>query len=162
MVPSSDGDVFAFALVRDGVVPALFVLRGLTVQAQLAHVLRVLGQPLREPRCMSCGGQLVALTKEAAAGRVPPRSLAFHDRFGSVPAASRSSGTARTGSASSGGYGKRRSDRPAEHAAGSGEASAAGWRYFFMCMDGEPIGTWTVFAADEIERDAAVIGAGGR
>jgi len=35
----------------------------------------------REPRCMACGGELAELTKEQAAGRVPPRSLAFHDHF---------------------------------------------------------------------------------
>jgi uncharacterized protein with PIN domain len=80
-VLSSDDDVFAFALVRDGLVPALFVPRGLTVQEQTAHVLRRLGLPLREPRCMACGGELAALSKEDAAGRVPPRSPAVHDRF---------------------------------------------------------------------------------
>jgi uncharacterized protein with PIN domain len=53
-VLSSDGDVFEFALVRDGVVPALFVPRGLAVRAQLARVLRGLALPLREPRCMAC------------------------------------------------------------------------------------------------------------
>jgi uncharacterized protein with PIN domain len=78
---SSDGDVFEFALVRDGLVPALFVPRGLTVQSQLAHVLRELGLPLREPRCMACGGELAELTRQEAAGRVPPRSLAHHSRF---------------------------------------------------------------------------------
>ncbi len=81
VILSSDDDVFAFALVRDGRVPALFVPRGLSVQAQLAHVLRVLELPLREPRCMACGGELAELTREEAAGRVPPRSLARHDRF---------------------------------------------------------------------------------
>ena len=45
-VLSSDDDVFAFALVRDGIVPALLVPRGLTVQAQTAHVLRAMGLPL--------------------------------------------------------------------------------------------------------------------
>jgi uncharacterized protein len=81
IVLSSDGDVFAFALVRDVHMPALFVPRGLAVEGQLAHVLREMGLPLREPRCMACGGELTELTKEEAAGRVPPRSLAFHDRF---------------------------------------------------------------------------------
>ena len=80
-VLSSDGDVFAFALVRDGVVLALFVPRGLAVQDQLAHVLRELSLPLREPRCMACGGELDELAREEAVGRVPPRSLARHDRF---------------------------------------------------------------------------------
>src|SRR5262245_33952175 len=60
-VLSSDGDVFEFALVRDGVVPSLFVPRGLAVQDQLAHVLRSFGLPLREPRCMACGGELAEL-----------------------------------------------------------------------------------------------------
>jgi uncharacterized protein with PIN domain len=81
VVLSSDGDVFEFALVRDGVVPSLFVPRGLGVQGQLAHVLRQLGLPLREPRCMACGGGLAELAKGEAVGRVPPRSLACHDRF---------------------------------------------------------------------------------
>jgi uncharacterized protein with PIN domain len=80
-VLSSDGDIFEFALVRDGVVPALFVPRGEPVREQLAHVLRGLGLPLREPRCMACGGELAELSREEASGRVPPRSLACHDRF---------------------------------------------------------------------------------
>jgi uncharacterized protein len=80
-VLSSDGDVFEFALVRDGLVPAVFVPRGLTVQAQLAHVLGELRLPLREPRCMACGGELTELTRQEAASRVPPRSLARHGRF---------------------------------------------------------------------------------
>jgi uncharacterized protein with PIN domain len=80
-VLSSDGDVIALAQVRDGLVPALFVPRGLTVQAQLAHVLRELGLPLREPRCMACGGELAELAREEATGRVPPRSLARHGCF---------------------------------------------------------------------------------
>jgi uncharacterized protein with PIN domain len=80
-VLSSDGDIFEFALVRDGVVPALFVPRGEPVQVQLASVLRGLGLPLREPRCMACGGGLAEMSREEAAGRVPPRSLACHDRF---------------------------------------------------------------------------------
>jgi uncharacterized protein with PIN domain len=78
---SSDGDIFEFTLVRKGLVPALFVPRGMTVQDQLAYVLRELRLPLQDPRCMSCGGELAELTKEEASGRVPPRSLAWHDRF---------------------------------------------------------------------------------
>jgi hypothetical protein len=45
---------------------------------------------------------------------------------------------------------------------GGREASAVGWRYFVVRMDGAPMGTWTIFAADEIEPDAAVVGAGAR
>ncbi len=80
-VLSSDGDIFDYAVVRNGVVPAVFVPRGQPVQAQLRHVLRGLGLPLRESRCMACGGELAELTKEAAGGRVPPGSLARHEHF---------------------------------------------------------------------------------
>jgi uncharacterized protein with PIN domain len=76
-VLSSDEDIFGYALVRDGVVPSLFVPRGVPVQGQLAHVLRELGLPLREPRWRRAG--------RADQGRcrrgVPLRSLACHDRF---------------------------------------------------------------------------------
>src|SRR5205085_2709430 len=81
VVLSSDDDILGYALVRDGVVPFLFVPRGLDVQGQLAHVLRELDLPLLDPRCMGCGGELADLPKDEAAGRVPPRSLAAHDRF---------------------------------------------------------------------------------
>lgn len=80
-VLSSDGDVFAFAVVRDGMVPSLFVPRGLGVQEQLAFVMRQLGLALREPRCMACGGELVEVAKETVRDRVPPQSLAHHERF---------------------------------------------------------------------------------
>src|SRR5262245_17865449 len=62
---SSDDDIFAYALVRDGAVPALFVPRGLDIQAQLAHVLRERSLPLRQPRCMACGGGLAELTRDS-------------------------------------------------------------------------------------------------
>lgn len=81
VILSSDGDIFAFSLVSDGLVPALFVPRDLDVQGQLAYVLRELNLPLKEPRCMACGGELAELTPEAAAGRVPPKSLEWHDCF---------------------------------------------------------------------------------
>src|SRR5262245_53308158 len=80
-VLSSDDDIFGFALVRDGVVPSLFVPRGLDIQAQLAHVLRSLSLPVLDPRCMACGGALGELRREEAAALVPPISLARHDRF---------------------------------------------------------------------------------
>src|SRR5207245_9458794 len=64
-VLSSDDDIFGYALVRDGVVPALFVPR-VDMQGQLAHVFRKLSLPLLEPRCMACGGELAELTRKEA------------------------------------------------------------------------------------------------
>src|SRR5262245_45810938 len=80
-VLSSDDDIFGYALVRDGVVPSLFVPRGLPIHEQLAFVLRELRLPRLEPRCMACGGELAEMAREAAAEKVPPRSLARHARF---------------------------------------------------------------------------------
>src|SRR5262245_30377333 len=78
---SCDTDVFLFGAVRDGVVPALEVPLRQSPQGQLAFVLGKLNLPLREPRCMACGGDLAEVPRERAAGRVPPRSLAWQERF---------------------------------------------------------------------------------
>jgi uncharacterized protein with PIN domain len=81
VILSSDSDIFAFSVVRDGVIRTLFVPRELNVQRQLAHVLRAFRLPLKEPRCMACGGLLTELSRDMAAGRVPPKSLTWHDCF---------------------------------------------------------------------------------
>src|SRR3954469_7045321 len=78
---SCDTDIFAYAPIRDGVQPALFVPLRLSPRDQLAHVLHKLALPMREARCMACGGELVDLPKEQAADRVPARSLAWQERF---------------------------------------------------------------------------------
>lgn len=77
---SSDTGIFRVGIVRDGDVPALFVPHGPT-QEQLAFVLNELKMPLREPRCMACGGGLRDVPKEQARGRVPERSFAWQERF---------------------------------------------------------------------------------
>src|SRR4051794_29984755 len=79
-VLSSDGDVFEFALVREGVAPSLFAPRGLAAQPQLPYTPRELGLALKEPRCRACGGELPGRTGEEVGTGVPPRSLARHDR----------------------------------------------------------------------------------
>jgi uncharacterized protein with PIN domain len=78
---TSDTGILRIGVVRDGEVAALFVPHGLTKQEQLAFVLRKLNLPLREPRCMTCGGGLVAVSRERVRERVPPRSLAWAEQF---------------------------------------------------------------------------------
>jgi uncharacterized protein with PIN domain len=78
---SADTRVFEFAVIRDGVQPALFVPVRLRPREQLAYVLERPHLPLREPRCMACGGELVAVPKEQVATRVPPRTFAWLERF---------------------------------------------------------------------------------
>jgi len=78
---SSDTKIFDFAVIRDRVQPALFVPLRSTPREQLGYVLRNLSLPLREPRCMACGEVLVQVPKDLVAGRVPPRTFAWLDRF---------------------------------------------------------------------------------
>jgi uncharacterized protein with PIN domain len=78
---SSDTGIFKVGIVRDGDLPALMIPHGLTIQEQLAFVLEKLGLPLRQPRCMACGGALREVSREAARERVPPGSFARTERF---------------------------------------------------------------------------------
>jgi uncharacterized protein with PIN domain len=78
---TSDTGILRIGIVRDGEVPALFIPHGLSRQEQLACVLRRLDLPLREPRCMACGGQLTEVAKEQLHDRVPRRTLAWLEHF---------------------------------------------------------------------------------
>jgi uncharacterized protein with PIN domain len=78
---SSDTGIFHIGSIRDGELPALWIPHGLTKVEQLAHVLEKLQLTPREPRCMACGAALVEVAKEQVRGQVPPRSLAWQDRF---------------------------------------------------------------------------------
>jgi uncharacterized protein with PIN domain len=78
---TSDTGIFCIGIVRDGDVPGLLVPTGLTPREQLVFVLRQLGVPLTEPRCMACGGDLATVPKEQVRQRVPPRSFAWVDEF---------------------------------------------------------------------------------
>ena len=81
MLLSSDSGIFLRGVIRDGEVPALFVPRGLGILEQLTFVLRELDLPLRESRCMTCGGVLIEISKDQAQGRVPERSFAWMNQF---------------------------------------------------------------------------------
>jgi uncharacterized protein with PIN domain len=78
---TSDTGILRIGIVRDGEVPALFIPHGLGKQEQLSFVLGALKLPLREPRCMACGGPLALVSKEETRGRVPPRTFAWVHQF---------------------------------------------------------------------------------
>jgi uncharacterized protein with PIN domain len=80
LLTSVDG-VLDRRLVRDGRALALWVPTGLDPTTQLRLVLADLGLGLREPRCMSCGGVLVAQAKDAVAERIPPRTARWKDDY---------------------------------------------------------------------------------
>jgi hypothetical protein len=48
---------------------------------QFIDMVQRLSLPLRAPRCMSCGGALVAVDKEHVKARIPPRTYPWLDEF---------------------------------------------------------------------------------
>jgi uncharacterized protein with PIN domain len=68
-------------VLRDGIVPALWVPPTLVKSAQLALVFREFGLALRPPRCMSCGGELRRVEKEQMRERIPPRTWRWLDEY---------------------------------------------------------------------------------
>lgn len=68
-------------LLRDGVIPALWLPPTLAISAQLAAVFREFGLGVGEPRCMSCGGELRRADKEALRERIPPRTYRWLDEY---------------------------------------------------------------------------------
>lgn len=67
--------------LRDGIVPAVLVPSSLTCEEQLIVVLRELALPLRESRCMKCGGELHRVEKQSVAARIPPRTALWLDEY---------------------------------------------------------------------------------
>lgn len=78
---TSVDDLLDRRLVREGRAVALWIPTGLEPTTQLRLVLADLGLGLREPRCMACGGELEARTKQAVAERIPPRTARWKDDY---------------------------------------------------------------------------------
>ena len=68
-------------LLRDGLIPALWLPPTLRAPDQLAQVLRELHLPLLAPRCMNCGGPLQRVDKEVLRERIPPRTYRWLDDY---------------------------------------------------------------------------------
>jgi uncharacterized protein len=68
-------------VLRDGVVPCVFLPSTLTCEQQFEIVWFELGLTLRESRCMQCGGALRRVSKEAVAHRIPPKTALWLDEY---------------------------------------------------------------------------------
>lgn len=68
-------------VLRDGFIPALWVPPSMKKFEQLQLVLRELRLPVRDPRCMSCGGELRAVGKESVRERIPPKTYRWLDEY---------------------------------------------------------------------------------
>jgi uncharacterized protein with PIN domain len=70
---TSDSGILERHAVARRLVRCVFVPLGLSTAGQLGHVLAATGLPLRSPRCMVCGGQLVSVEASEVAPHVPPK-----------------------------------------------------------------------------------------
>ncbi|MGD0258492.1 MAG: Mut7-C RNAse domain-containing protein [Verrucomicrobiota bacterium] len=80
-VLTTDGMLMERRLLRDRIIPAFWLPPTLSIPEQLALVFREFGLTLRGPRCMSCGGELRRVSKEALRERIPPRTYRWLDEF---------------------------------------------------------------------------------
>jgi uncharacterized protein with PIN domain len=68
-------------LLRDGIIPALWLPPTLGIPEQLGMVFREFGLVPGQPRCMSCGGELRRGDKEALRERIPPKTYRWLDEY---------------------------------------------------------------------------------
>jgi uncharacterized protein len=78
---TTDAMLMERRLLRDRIVPAFWLPPTLSIAEQLALVFREFGLVARAPRCMSCGGELRRVEKEALRERIPPRTYRWLDDY---------------------------------------------------------------------------------
>jgi uncharacterized protein with PIN domain len=78
---TTDSRLMDRSAIRDGSTAAQWVPSDLPRTAQLRMLMRDLDLKVREPRCMSCGGELRAVAKDEVADRIPPRTARWKDEY---------------------------------------------------------------------------------
>ena len=68
-------------LLRDRVIPSLWLPPTLTIPEQMGLVIAELHLTLRESRCMACGGELRHVPKEDLRDRIPPKTWRWLDEY---------------------------------------------------------------------------------
>jgi uncharacterized protein len=81
IILTTDSILMERRVLRDGVIPGVWVPPTFTMPEQLGLVLGELGLEPRESRCMSCGGELRAVEKEAVRKRIPPKTYLWRNEF---------------------------------------------------------------------------------
>jgi uncharacterized protein with PIN domain len=80
-VLTTDSGLMERRVLRNGLIPSLWLSPSLTVPEQLAQVFREFQLKLKGPRCMSCGGELQTVDEEAVHDRIPPRTYRWLDKY---------------------------------------------------------------------------------
>jgi uncharacterized protein with PIN domain len=78
---TSDSLMLERGVLRDAVVPSVFVPSTLTCEQQLQIVFHELGLVLLEPRCMHCGAELQKIEKHTVSERIPPKTARWLDDY---------------------------------------------------------------------------------
>jgi uncharacterized protein len=78
---TTEAEVLDRRIVAEGALVVTWVPSALTMAEQLQMVVLDLGLGLREPRCMACGGTLVARPKDEVRPRIPPRTARWKDEY---------------------------------------------------------------------------------
>jgi len=81
IILSSDGPLFDRNVIKDETVLALYVPQQIDKLAALRFVMGKLSLPLRSPRCMACGGELVEVPKHEVMEEAPPLAYRHCERF---------------------------------------------------------------------------------
>jgi len=80
-VLTTDSLLMERRVVRDHVIPALWLPPTLSIPEALAFVFHEFGLKTRAPRCMTCGGELRQENKEALGDRIPPKTYRWLDEY---------------------------------------------------------------------------------
>mgnify|MGYP001766197993 CR=1 FL=1 len=80
-VLTTDAMLMERRLMRDRIIPAFWLPPTLNIAEQLALVFREFGLTVLGARCMSCGGELRPVSKEALRERIPPKTYRWLDEF---------------------------------------------------------------------------------
>ena len=78
---TTDTGVLRLRAVREGTIDVWWLPPAGGAVEQLGLVLRDLELARREPRCMSCGGALASVAKDAVLDRIPPRTRRWKDDY---------------------------------------------------------------------------------
>jgi hypothetical protein len=78
---ATDSLMMERGVLRDRILPSVWIPSSLTCEEQLIVVLRELNLPLSESRCMKCGGELRRVEKHSVADRIPPRTARWIEEY---------------------------------------------------------------------------------
>ena len=78
---TTDSMLMERRVLRDRLIPALWLPPTLVISEQLKLVFKEFGLTRRPPRCMACGGELVRADKEQLRERIPPRTYLWINEY---------------------------------------------------------------------------------